>query len=636
MTNDFFGTIAITLLYLISILGWGGLLCRMLPGAGTFWQDLATRIIVGCSALYALFILLSVAGRLYPIETMVITGLGVVLSCAEIPNLARQALASLTEIRLWQRGDQVVGILIGVFTLLQVVSGLTPLVFYDLQAYHFLAASQFLASGTLSHVPWNVLTNTPLAIQLTMGMSLAMESSGHVAKLMFTLLGCLTIAGIYEFVRSAGLRPALLAALCAVAFPEFLLMQTIGAIDLAIAAFLIFGGLWMKRAFEEKNCQFALLSGLAFGLSVGSRYQSVLLVSWIAIVLAAEARLYAKSRPISSLIRPLFIAGGLTAVMVAPWLIRNYVHLGNPVFPLMQSVWNNTSEWSPSQMAQWNVAAYGQSLGTLLWIQKILAPVAALLVQPANGLFGTGLLLAGLVGLGTAKREIRLASFLGLTGLVIWGLIRPDADAALLRHNAASLLFLLAATGAILGSEWIPATAGRSVAVALSAGSIVVGISHVQNFLPAAQSLVSIEAREAMHHANVPSWQAFEFANAKLSRKHHKVLLIGETRAFWLHVPYIAPSAFNGGQLDQIFGANTNPDDWMRELSRLGLTHLLVSHSEIERWHKQYRYLDLDTTQAEKFKQWMQRLPRLFDDGRGNVVLALSNPADLNEFAGRL
>lgn len=32
--------------------------------------------------------------------------------------------------------------------------------FYDLQAYHFLAPAQFLVSGDLSHIPWNVLTNT--------------------------------------------------------------------------------------------------------------------------------------------------------------------------------------------------------------------------------------------------------------------------------------------------------------------------------------------------------------------------------------------------------------------------------------------------------------------------------------------
>jgi hypothetical protein len=634
MTSVLFGIIAVALLYLLSILGWGGLLTRLLPSTGTFWQDLTARIVVGCSALYGMFILLSCVGRLNSIETLVITGLGVLLCCVELPDLARKAVAALSEIKSWQSGDYIVGILIGLFALLQLASGLTPLVFYDLQAYHFLAVSQFLNSGTLIHIPWNVLTNTPLAMQLTLGMSLSMENSGQVLKLLFTVLGSLTIVGIYEFIRPTGLRGALLAALCAVSFPEFLLMQTLGAVDLAIAGFLIFGAIWLRRAFAERNWQLALLAGLAFGLAAGSRYQAILLVSWIAIVVTAEAKLNARSMPIAAVIRPLFIAGCLTSLLVAPWLIRNYAHLGNPVFPLMQSMWNSTSEWSSFQTTQFNVAAYGNSLSAISWVQKTLAPVAALLVQPSNGLFGTGLLLAGLVGLGVSTREIRIASFLGLTGLVMWGLLRPEADVALLRHNAASLLFLLAATGAILGSERMPASAGRAIAIALSAGSMVIAVSYVQHSLPAAQSLVNPDARDGLRQANVTSWDAFNFINAKLSRSQHKVLLIGETRAFWLRVPYIAPSAFNGGQLDRIFGGNTNPDDWMRDLSHLGLTHLLVSTSELQRWHKQYHYFDLERTQAEKFNNWIHQLPKLFDDERGNVVFALANPQDLNEAPG--
>src|SRR5678816_1082488 len=198
MTSVLFGIIAVALLYLLSILGWGGLLTRLLPSTGTFWQDLTARIVVGCSALYGMFILLSCVGRLNSIETLVITGLGVLLCCVELPDLARKAVAALSEIKSWQSGDYIVGILIGLFALLQLASGLTPLVFYDLQAYHFLAVSQFLNSGTLIHIPWNVLTNTPLAMQLTLGMSLSMENSGQVLKLLFTVLGSLTIVGIYE------------------------------------------------------------------------------------------------------------------------------------------------------------------------------------------------------------------------------------------------------------------------------------------------------------------------------------------------------------------------------------------------------------------------------------------------------
>jgi hypothetical protein len=271
------------------------------------------------------------------------------------------------------------------------------------------------------------------------------------------------------------------------------------------------------------------------------------------------------------------------------------------------------------------VGAFGPPFAALNPVQQILAPVGALLLEPSNGLFGMALILGALISIATARGEVRLAGILGLSGLLIWGVLRPGAGSALLRYNALSILFLLAATGAILACEWLPVRSGRSIAISLSLGSMVIGIYHVQSILPAAQSLMDESARENIHRINVPSWQAFDYINERLDRYHDKVLLIGETRAFWLNVPYIAPSVFNGPQLDQIFGGETGPDDWSQKLAGLGLTHLLVSNSEIERWHHQYGYLNLNKAQSEKLNEWIQKLTKVFDDNRGNVVLALES-----------
>src|SRR5262249_35404452 len=137
---------------------------------------------------------------------------------------------------------------------------------------------------------WNVNANTPLAMQLTVGMSLAVDPSGQVAKLAFALLGCLAAAAVYEFIRPAGLRPALLAALCTLSFPEFLVVQAFGSVDLAIAALMLFGAIWARKAFSEGSWRIAVYAGLAFGLAVGSRYQALVHVSWIMAALIAETR----------------------------------------------------------------------------------------------------------------------------------------------------------------------------------------------------------------------------------------------------------------------------------------------------------------------------------------------------------
>jgi Dolichyl-phosphate-mannose-protein mannosyltransferase len=621
MANEYVITIAVTLLYFVAIVGWGGLVCKLLRSTGSFWQELAACLVTGCSVMYALFLFLASIGYLHRVEVIVVIVIGILLSSAAIPRLNLNAGSAISSLKAWSRLDLLLGVVIGLYAVVQIVAGLTPLMFYDLQVYHFLAPAQFLESGSLSHIPWNVNTNTPLAMQFIVGMSLAVDASGQAAKWIFTLFGCITAVGIYEFIQPAGRRAALLATACVLCFPEFLLMQTLGAVDLAIAGLMILGALWARRAFSEGSWRLAILAGLAFGLAVGSRYQAIVHVSWIVAVLLIEAKWSRSPLPLWATIRGVGVMVSLVLVMLAPWLVRNYLHLGNPIFPL--TPWNVLGEWSAAQAAIWNVAAFGPPFSALSSVQQVLAPVGALLLFPANGLFGTATIMAALIGVAVAKPQIRVASIIGLGGLVMWGFLHPVHDSAILRYNALSLVFLLAATGAVLASEWIPARAGVVIGVGLSLGSFVIAIMHVQSILPAAQSLIDPAARQAIHRTSVPSWQAMDYINQRFDPHHDKVLVIGETRAFWLSVPYIAPSAYNGPQLDQIFGGDSGPEAWNLEFSRLGLTHLLVSNSEIERWHRQYGYLNLSPAQTEKLNHWMQGLPKSFDDNRGNVVLSL-------------
>src|SRR5262249_1373225 len=160
-------------------------------------------------------------------------------------------------------------------------------------------------------------------------------------------------AGAYEFIRPAGVRPALLAALCVLSFPEFLLIQAFGAVDLAIAGLMIFGAIWTRETCSTGAMRYAVLAGLSFGLAVGSRYHAIVLVSWMVLTFAAGAALENRRYPAFAELKNLVIIGVLIVAMVSPWLVRNYEQVGNPVFPLMQSVWPNTSEWSAEQNKMW-------------------------------------------------------------------------------------------------------------------------------------------------------------------------------------------------------------------------------------------------------------------------------------------
>jgi hypothetical protein len=621
--SEYLGTLALALLYTLAMFGWGSLLLTLIrSNAGSFWNDFASRLVAGCGVLYLCFVGLSSVGRLHRIEVGIVLAIGVLASCGIIFDFIRNA-ASRAPSERWLLTDKFIAAFIGILVVLQLIVALTPLVFYDLQVYHLLAPAEFLRTGSLTQIPWNVLTNSPLAIQLTIGMSLALDASGQLAKLLFALLGCLLCAGIFELIRPAGRRAALLATLFVLCFPEFWIMQTLGVVDLSIAAFLIFGAIWFRQALTDTRWQPAILSGISFGLAMGSRYQAVILMTLAIVLVSAEYLMREQSgaNPRRALLQMMTV-GLLVTLFLCPWLIRNYSHYENPVYPLMQGVWG-APDWSPVQDSQFRSEALGPRLHEIPATQKLLAPVKLLFAFPSNLLIGSILLLGSVAALASPSREMRLTSIIGLAGLVVWGLIRPTAGTALLRYNAVSIVLLLAATGAVLGSGVLLRRARSTVAILLAGTSFFFAIRQLQGSLPVMQSLTDPYVRLAFQELNVPSWAAFDYANEHLDGVHDRILVLGETRGLWLHVPYLAPSAFNGPQLDAIFGGNSAPDIWQKTLAGQGVTHLLISYPEFERLHKKYGYLNLPPAGMASFNDWVQNLPLLFEDGRGTALYAL-------------
>jgi hypothetical protein len=628
--NEYAGTLALALLYILAMFGWGSLFESLFPThLKSFWNEFASRLISGCGLMYACFIGLSVPGWLHRFQVGVILGIGALAACAFIFDFIRSAATRESRER-WNPTDYLLAAFIAVLVALQLTVALTPLIFYDLAAYHFLAPSEFLRTGSLTHIPWNLQTNSPLAIQLTIGMSLALDGSGQLAKLLFAALGCLIGAGTYELIRPAGRRAALLATLFVLCYPQFWIMQSLGVVDLSIAAFLIFGAVWLRQALQDHAWQPAIYSGISFGIALGSRYQAVILTSLIVATILVE-HLFRAQRllPSRRVIQQLILVGLLVTVFVCPWIIRNNVHVGNPVYPFMQGIFGG-SEWSMAQDSRLRTEALGPQLKDLPAAQAILSPVMLLFASPSNRLLGTIILLGALIALASPSREIRITAILGLVGLIFWGLIRPTAGVPLLRYNLATLALLLAAAGAVLGSGKIPAKAGVTIAAVLSCGSFMLSMVQLQRFMPVAQALTEPQTWEALREANVPAWAAMEYANQHLDPVRDKILVIGETRAFWLHIPFVAPSAFNGPQLDEIFGGNSEPSAWKQKVEHLGITHLLISYPEFQRLHMNYGYLNLDTDHMDAFNHWLQGLPLAFEDGHGTAILALKNSSDIS------
>jgi hypothetical protein len=309
--------------------------------------------------------------------------------------------------------------------------------------------------------------------------------------------------------------------------------------------------------------------------------------------------------------------------MVLPWLLRNYFIFGNPVFPLLPGILGGT-EWSVEQARGLHQEVMGPTLLELPLRRMLVAPINALLMFPSNGLLGIAMLIGGLIAaVRMSTSRLRTYALLGLGGTIIWGLIHPTPGVQLLRFNSASIILLMACTGAVLGSKGFKRWEGIYIATALALGSAVIAILGLTGLVPVLPALSDSNARAQLWQANVPSWRVMDFANKELDPSRHKVLFIGETRAVWMKIPFIAPSALNGAQLVELFSPDTEPAEWTQRLHRQGVTHILICSSEWQRLADGYGYFRLSDEHLRRFYLWIHTLTPVFDDHRGNVLLSV-------------
>lgn len=234
---------------------------------------------------------------------------------------------------------------------------------YDVLEYHFGAPRDYLDAGRIGYLPHNIYSNFPFNVEMLYLLSMILRgdpiAAVSSAKLLNVGLAGFAVAAVWlagrEFGRGSATVAALLIAscpfvvyLCGVAYVEngLLLFSA-----LSVAALLRVG---RGEDVSHRPARWVFASGLLAGLACGCKYTAVAaLVVPLALSIPLVVALRAKtaSAPGNTLRRSgiwllMFFAGCL--VSFGPWLAKNVIATGNPVFPLAHGligardgIWND-------------------------------------------------------------------------------------------------------------------------------------------------------------------------------------------------------------------------------------------------------------------------------------------------------
>lgn len=201
---------------------------------------------------------------------------------------------------------------------------------FDTRNYHLPNMVHWLQGGSLWSFPFQYpdsWTGAHPGNGELLGLWLALPAhSDYLSLLSPILFAILGILAISVLARELGGRPWLgaLGGLAVFAAPILFRSQTGSlATDTAAAASLAAAAALIARAVRSQESQWIVGAGLALGLALGSKYTAI--VPGAALALSAAVLL----RPWR---RWLWLLPGVL-LFFAPWLVRNALETGNPIFP---------------------------------------------------------------------------------------------------------------------------------------------------------------------------------------------------------------------------------------------------------------------------------------------------------------
>ncbi|MCK4547480.1 MAG: glycosyltransferase family 39 protein [Candidatus Eisenbacteria sp.] len=464
---------------------------------------------------------------------------------------------------------------------------LAPASAHDALVYHLSIPRHYVSNHRIIPLPLNVYSNMPhnLETLLTLAYLTGGEPAARVMDFAMRLLVC---TGIFVLARRFIPPPgALLAVALFLVNPLTTSARTVGNIDLGMAFFFVLAVQAVLGLPGGKRNGSLWLAALFSGYLMGCKYTG----AFYALSIGALAALTIRPLPP----RRWGAAIAIAASPLVPWLIKDLAFTGNPVYPLLPSLFPSR-EWEPLLGQQlvawqrsmgmgrgfadylllpWNIAVEGQMGrnyrffdGMVSALPLAIVPFAMLMRDRSTWLKLLGLCVIPFIGWAATSQQLRfLIPLLPLTAVVTAAIIwQLDSEGFASRKR----YFRTFGIGAVLGCLvvfQIPLIA-RNVARVLP---VVSGEMPREDYLTKA----------------VQSYGVIRKANETLP-PDARVLMIWENSGYYMERPYLADSFFEASQIAHLAAGSGSPSAFVQSLRKQGIAHVIYNHGLGRFFERQY------------------------------------------------
>jgi hypothetical protein len=590
---------------LLSAFAIGNFLFRLFNLKTTYLEEFIFSIVLGFGFYSYFTLFLGLMGWMYAWIYWAVILLSLILWRKALSNFTKSIFSHIKKFKIKFNLVTFLIITIAIFTILAILSALTPPFLWDEMDYRLAHPKIWARHHELTPIFSRWFSEFPSNIELLYTIGILLKN-GILSKFFSLSYGLLLAAAIFSFSKRFynGII-GLIASSVYLSLP--MVMNHIGSayIDISIASLAFAAFYCLMLWIKDKKPGWLYLCGIFTGLSLASKYTAVipaLLLGIFIIYFSWKDNGFLKS------VKNTIIFSSITVLLVVPWLLKAYFRTSNPVWPFFYNIiggnyWssaiNNYFFRSLDQapfsylldfiIYPWNITMHSSSFSLLLGWNAVFLSFVPLLIfyrkieKTTKYLLSYSLLFlyiaipSAYIFFGVMRYLLVYSSLSIISALVIYSLLKRKIMGKIaITILVLTFLFTCVLWYGIFGQKM----------------SYVFGLENEGEFYG---KLIDYNG-----------YPVFDYMNMNIP-KNSMVFLFRETRGYLSDRDYIValPNEQN------IIDYNHNGDTFYAQLKNLGITHVLVN-TNIEFYKPQEEVMDRRKPFSQEHQKTMDSVLRKY------------------------
>jgi 4-amino-4-deoxy-L-arabinose transferase-like glycosyltransferase len=637
------------LLLLLTLLSWGlgRKFSRILKiPYSTLSEEFPFATSLGLGVLSLIILILGAARLFYPAAIYITTLVLLILTLKEL----REIVSEISDCRkrcgeFKSNIPQITLFSLIVITIAILLAGtFTPPISYDGLAYHLGVPKIYIKEHGIIPLPYHVYSNFPFNMEMLFAYSILLTGNEILAKMFHFLTAILTCFALYSFGKKYLNREiGLLSAVVFINIPLVGHLSSLCYNDLGLTLFIFlafFAFINWSSSSEEEKPRWLLLCGILTGLAIGTKFSAVIfLFVFLSLSIAIESAFNkTHERRIRRATKNLAIFAGLTFCAFLPWMVKNAIITGNPVFPFLLPVFSG-GNWDMSRYQRFATVhlptiftpkEFFLQIWTLLPSPMLglpfvfVFPIAFLLKKisarpPANGLLAS--FIAGWrAGLHQANGNARIKIFViyAIYYYVIWFFFSHRVDRFILPLYA--FLSLIVAYTVFNLPKNLKILTGCFLGIFMVFNLLL--LIMLSESIGAGAAFSGIENKEEYLEEKLYYYPAISYINNELPDSS-KILFIGDNQTYYCEKPLLSNSPLDRSIIVETVRNSKDSKEVKDNLRAMGITHIYYNASEVKRTQETYSAFDWKGQEEYTFINFMENYTKKLFEKNGCFIFEI-------------